>query len=197
MPKIWVATFNANKVKELQSIAGPEYEILSARDVEFYSAPEETGVTFLDNAKIKAKAFKPFAGDLDWVIGEDSGLEVEALNNLPGVHSARYAGASASDFQNNDKLLKMLNFKKTSNRKARYYCQIYAIGPREFECNGICEGAIALTAKGQGGFGYDPLFIANEYANEQKTMAEISLRDKNKVSHRKKAFREFLNKIEA
>lgn len=192
-----MATLNANKVKELQSIAEPDFEILSARDVDFYTAPEETGATFLENAKIKAKAFKPFAEDSDWVIGEDSGLEVEALGNLPGVHSARYAGPKASDLQNNDKLMKMINFKKTSNRKARYVCHIYAIGPKEFDCSGVCQGMIGLAPKGSGGFGYDPLFIADEFAEQNKTMAELSLREKNTVSHRKKAFKAFLEHIKS
>lgn len=197
MPKIWVATLNSNKVKEIQHIVGSEYEILSAREIDFYAPPEETGATFLENAKIKAKAFRPFADESDWVVGEDSGLEVEALDNLPGVHSARYAGLKASDLQNNDKLLKMLNFKKTSNRNAKYVCQLYALGPEEFECHGFCLGTISLIPKGKGGFGYDPLFIPDEFKEEGKTMAELSLKEKNKISHRKKAFLTFLDKIQS
>ena len=133
MFKLWVASFNSHKIKEIKSLLpkGLECEILSARDLKFYSAPEETGKTFLENATIKAKSMRPLVPKTDWLIAEDSGLEVEALDGLPGIHSARYAGPKASDLMNNYKLLKMLDFKGQSSRNARYFCQLVALGPKD------------------------------------------------------------------
>ncbi len=170
--------------------------LFSAKDLSFYSAPQEDGTSFLENAWIKAKAMKPLTPPTDWLIAEDSGIEVEALDGLPGIHSARYAGNSSSDMMNNDKLLKMLNFKSNGSRKARYFCQIVALGPKgqSFEASGECTGSIANGFSGSGGFGYDPIFIPNGF---ECSMAEISLKEKNKISHRKKAFTKFLSQLDS
>ena len=199
MPNIWVATFNNHKIKELKSLVPKEMtdiSLYSAKDLSFYSAPKEDGVSFLENAWIKAKAMKPLTPKADWLIAEDSGIEVEALGGLPGIHSARYAGKSSSDMMNNDKLLKMLNFKSEGSRKARYFCQIVALGPegQKLEASGECLGTIANKLSGSGGFGYDPLFVPDGF---ECTMAEISLKEKNKISHRKKAFTKFLSQLDS
>ena len=194
MLKLWIASFNDHKIKEIKSLLPKdlECEIFSARDLNFYSAPEETGKTFLENATLKAKAMRPLVPETDWLLAEDSGLEVEALDGRPGIHSARYAGPKASDMMNNDKLLKMLNFKGEASRSARYFCQIFAIGPNEetVECSGHCLGMIAKKPSGSDGFGYDPLFVPEGF---EITMAELTLKEKNQISHRKKAFTKFLS----
>ncbi len=196
LPNLWIATFNDGKLKEFKSLfRDTDFEIKSPREFEFYKSPEETGDTFLENATIKAKSFRPLVPENDWVLSEDSGLEVTALNNLPGVHSARYAGPKALDRQNNDKLLKMLAFKKTADRSARYFCQMVALGPGgiKLEVSGECKGKIAnIPSNAKGGFGYDPLFIPEGF---DKTMAELTPREKNKISHRGKAARELLSKL--
>ena len=194
MLKLWIASFNDHKIKELKSLLPKDLEckLFSARDLDFYSAPEETGKTFLENATIKAKSMRPLIPKTDWLLAEDSGLEVEALDDLPGIYSARYAGKRASDLMNNDKLLKMLNFKGQTSRKARYFCQIVTIDPNgEFlEFSGDCCGTIAHKPSGSNGFGYDPLFIPEGF---KVSMAELSPKEKNNISHRQKAFTKFLS----
>ncbi len=196
MPNLWIASFNKGKLKEFESLfRNTDFNIKSAKEIEFYKSPKETGQTFLENATLKANSFRPFANDADWVVAEDSGIQVTALNNLPGVHSARYAGPTAIDRQNNDKLYKMLAFKKTADRSARYFCQIVALGPNgeKIEIAGECKGEIALLpSNAKGGFGYDPLFIPEGMT---KTMAELTPREKNAISHRGKATRELLEKL--
>ena len=195
MLNLWIASFNDHKIKEIKSLLPKELEceLYSARDLDFYSAPEETGKTFLENATLKAKSMRPLVPESHWLLAEDSGLEVEALNGLPGIYSARYAGEKASDLMNNDKLLKMLNFKGDASRKARYVCQIVAIGPNGevVESFGDCPGEIAKKPSGSGGFGYDPLFVPKGF---EVAMAELPLKEKNKISHRQKAFTNFLSK---
>ncbi len=196
MPNLWIASFNQNKLKDFQSLfKNTNFTIKSAKEIEFYKAPKETGSTFLENALLKAKSFRPFITGPDWVIAEDSGIQVTALNNLPGVHSARYAGPTAIDRQNNDKLYKMLNFKKTLDRSARYVCQIIALGPNDqkFEIIGECKGSIApIPSNAKGGFGYDSLFIPQ---GMNKTMAELTPYEKNAISHRGNAVRQLLKKL--
>ncbi len=193
---IWLATLNKNKVKEFRDLfKSTDYTIRAASELDFYKAPKEDGDSFVANALIKAKSLKAAISNKDcWVVGEDSGLEVEGLNGLPGIHSARYAGENALDIQNNDKLVKMLGLRSPQNRKARYWCQIVAIGPnnQELEIGAPCNGLIGVTPKGSGGFGYDPLFIPEGF---EKTMAELLPAEKHEISHRGKAAREFLNKL--
>lgn len=196
MPNLWIASFNDGKLKEFKSLfKDSEFTVKSAREIEFYRPPEETGKTFLENATLKAKSFRPLVDETDWVVAEDSGIEVTALNNLPGIHSARYAGPKALPAQNNDKILKMLNFKQTTDRTARYFCQIVALGPegKRIEISADCKGSITLIpSNAKGGFGYDPLFIPE---GMEKTMAELTPREKNAISHRGKATRELLKKL--
>jgi len=195
LPSIWIASFNKGKLKEFSKLfEETPFEVKSANEFKFYNPPAETGQTFLANATIKAESFKPLIGPEDWVIGEDSGIVVDALNGLPGVHSARYAGPNSSDVQNYLKLLKMLGFKQTDNRKAHYHCQIVALGPNDarVEASGECHGNIATKAQGTGGFGYDPIFIPEGF---EKTAGELTPKEKRSVSHRAKACAEFLKKL--
>ena len=195
MPNLWIASFNKGKVREFAKLLEElPFNLKSAAELNFYKAPEESGKTFLDNATLKAEAFKPLVDKEDWVLAEDSGLLVDALGGLPGVHSARYAGPNASDLLNNDKLLKMLAFKQTNNRKAHYHCQIVALGPQgeRIEVSGDCHGEITLSPKGKGGFGYDPIFKPDGF---EKSAGELTPKEKRSVSHRAKACALFIEKL--
>lgn len=186
---IWVATTNQGKLSEYKTIlTGMGHVVHSPLELSVYSAPPETGKTFAENARIKAKTMKALRPG-QWVLGEDSGLEVDGLNGLPGIHSARYAGPKASDRENTAKLLKMMSLRSAQNRKARFVCCIVAYSPegKEHVIETYMDGAIAQKQSGTSGFGYDPIFIP---ADENKTLAELPPAFKNKNSHRAKALRQ-------
>lgn len=182
MNVIVLATKNKDKLKEFKSLF-PEYNFLSLQEF----APEEeiveNGSSFIENATIKAKtiALKYHVTAL----ADDSGLEVEALNGAPGIYSARYAVAH-NDQANNALLIQHL--KGVKNRKARYVCAIclYHSDGQSLTVLETCDGVILEEPRGHNGFGYDPYFYMEDY---QKTFAEMSLEEKNKVSHRSKALR--------
>ncbi len=181
-----LATTNKNKVKEFQEIVGDfPIEIKSVAD--FGPIPEciEDGETFDDNAYKKALHTAKILGLP--AIADDSGLEVEALNGAPGVYSARYAGESATDEDNCNKLLQEL--KGETNRKAAFKCVLSIAVPSgpALTYEGSCEGVILEEKRGESGFGYDPLFLFEPF---NKTFAECSSEEKNKVSHRGKALAE-------
>lgn len=187
--QLWIASSNKNKIREISNmLADLKIEVKSTVDLPVYSPPPETGTTFEQNAKIKAKSLKAMKPDA-WIIADDSGIECEGLNNLPGVHSARYAGENASDAENTAKLIKMIKI-RTANRKARMICCLAVISPdaQEYVFQGVLNGSIAQSQKGSGGFGYDPVFIPDGMT---KTMAELEPGEKNKISHRSVALREF------
>ncbi len=186
MNTFWLATFNSGKIREFEILFDPLlFKFKIARDVPNYSAPDETGTTFLENAKIKAESLYAVLNNSEPVIAEDSGLVVEGLNGFPGIFSARYAGDKASDAQNCDKVLKMVKIRTPLARKAKFVSCLYFKGP-DFEISTIGEvhGEISMGPKGASGFGYDPIFIPEGY---DKTMAELGLAIKNKISHRKLA----------
>ncbi len=195
--ELWVATTNKGKVTEFKSLLGDlGIEIKTLKDLPNYYSPEETGTTFAENAWIKAHALKALKPDA-FICAEDSGLEVTGLNNLPGVHSARYAGDKASDAMNNDKVLKMVNMRTPQNREAQFKCALAFIDPKGYEnlFEGTVEGAISKKLSGTEGFGYDCCFIPT---GKEQTFAELGLVYKNKVSHRSQAikkFREYLKSI--
>ena len=192
--KLWIATSNKGKLREFQSIAqNMKLEIYSPNEFKSYFYPDETGSTFEENARIKAKALKSFCAD-DWVLAEDSGLVVEGLNGMPGIHSARYAGDNASDAENVNKLIKMLSIRSPQNRNASFQCAMVALSPtnEEFIFNGEIKGQIAKHMSGSSGFGYDPIFIPE---GENKSFSDLGPAFKNKVSHRRKAFENFLEKV--
>lgn len=178
--KLILATHNPKKLKELKTLLNlPDVELVSAIDVP--EAPEiiEDGVTFQENAVKKAATLARITGE--WALADDSGLEVDALNGAPGVHSARYAGEPVKYSANNTKL--RLALRGETNRKARFRCVIALASPDgEARCvEGTCEGVITETQRGRKGFGYDPLFQPEGFS---KTFAEMDAADKNCISHR-------------
>lgn len=184
--KVLLASNNGHKIKEIKEILGDFFDVVSLRESGVESDPEETGATFEENARIKAVAGMKASGMP--CIADDSGLEVFALDGLPGVMSARYAGGHGDDSANNEKLLRELE--NASDRSARYVCVICMAFPNghEIVARGECRGTILKEARGEGGFGYDPLFFFPQFG---KTFAEITSEEKNEVSHRKAALREF------
>ena len=195
--KIVLASRNKHKISEWQATLGKYVEgveILSLDDVGIYGDIEENGSTFEENAKIKAQA----AAKSGYIsIGEDSGLSVNALGGAPGVYSARYAGEHGNDRENNALLLK--NLEDKTDRSAKFVCCIACILPDDSDkaefFRGETQGEIIGEYRGDGGFGYDPLFY---YPPLGKTFAELSGEEKNAVSHRGKAielFADYLKKL--
>lgn len=188
--KLVVASSNRGKLEELRALLPDGLTLLSLADAGLES-PEETGVTFEENALIKARSAATFG---EAAIADDSGLVVDALGGRPGVWSSRFAGDDASDDANNRKLLSELINVPEEQRTARFMSVVVLVMPdgTSFSASGSVEGTIGLTERGSGGFGYDPLLIVND-ANavefNGKTMAELSLVEKNRISHRARAYR--------
>lgn len=188
--QIVLATRNKKKFKELQEILGEEFKILTLDS--FPNSPQvvEDGKTFVENAIKKAEEI--FYYTKITTIADDSGLEVDALNGEPGVHSARFSGENATDEENNALLLKKLEGVPETERTARFRCCIAIVGEnvkKSFE--GSVEGTILLAPFGENGFGYDPLFFVKTHTS---TFAQLPPKLKNQISHRGKALRElFLN----
>jgi XTP/dITP diphosphohydrolase len=191
--RLVLATFNEGKVKELQiMLSSLPLEIVSLRSYSFLAPVEETGSTFEENAALKAEAYSQATGEM--VLADDSGLEVDYLGGRPGVYSARFAGEGATDEKNNALLLQMMEQAAPAEREARFVCSIALAAPGEktYVFEGTCRGSIVTTPRGEGGFGYDPLFLSLE---EGKTFAEMDLEAKGRVSHRGRALqrvKEFL-----
>lgn len=179
--KIVFATHNAHKVSEVQAVLGSEYQLVTATEAGITEEIPETQPTIEGNALQKARYVYEHTG-LN-CFADDTGLEVEALNGAPGVYSARYAGEHVSYADNNVLLLKDLA--GCENRKARFRTVIALIvDGKEYLFEGRVEGAIATEPHGEGGFGYDPLFVPE---GSQLTFAEMSSEAKNKISHRGRA----------
>ncbi|MDC3423918.1 XTP/dITP diphosphatase [Aquibacillus sp. 3ASR75-11] len=186
MKKIMIATKNEGKVKEFKQLfLKYGVDVISLLDME-EDIPdvEETGTTFEQNAALKAETISAVLNIP--VIADDSGLEIRALEGRPGVYSARYAGTSKNDRANLDKVLTELTGVPDENRMARFVCVIAVAQPGKstFTKRGTCEGKIGLHPTGKHGFGYDPIFIPNEY---NRTMAQLSADEKNAISHRRNA----------
>lgn len=196
--EIWVSTGNKGKLSEFKILFDkeiPEFKVYSIADLPTFTPPPENGATFLDNARIKAKSLKAMKPGT-WIVADDSGLEVEGLGGLPGVHSARYAGPKAADSENTAKLLKMMQIRAVANRNAQFQCALVVYTPsgEELIFNGILKGQIAKAPSGQHGFGYDPVFVPE---GETKTLAEIGSGYKSKHSHRSKAAMQLIEKIKS
>jgi XTP/dITP diphosphohydrolase len=183
-----VATRNRHKTREIQHILGPEFRV---RDLGAHpEVPEirESGTSFEQNAKLKALAASRQLPAL--VIGDDSGLEVDALGGAPGVYSARYAGANATDTDKIDKLLRELARVRATEdgRRARFRCVVALArnGNLLGTFEGVVEGSISGEARGDSGFGYDPIFIPEGF---EQTFGELPAKVKNTISHRAKAIR--------
>jgi len=188
--KILLATQNQGKVRELQELLTDEdIEVLSLQDIPDWEEVEETGKTFAENAALKASAALHRTGLI--ALADDSGLEVDALDGWPGVYSARFSGEPKDDERNNDKLLHLLESIPDDQRIARFRCALVIATPdgKEYLTEGSVEGRILTQRRGKGGFGYDPLFFVSEFA---RTMAELNLAQKNKLSHRAQAFRKVI-----
>ena len=182
-----VATRNRGKIREVRdALKGLNLRICGLSDLPDVPEIEEDGDSFTENALKKARFYSEYFGKL--TLADDSGLEVDSLKGQPGVHSARYAGERASSQENNQKLLREMQGVPISKRGARFRCVIAVKPPggRVVIAEGSCEGRIGFKEKGRKGFGYDPLFIL---PRDRKTMAELSLEEKNRVSHRDKALR--------
>ncbi|HEX5650735.1 MAG TPA: RdgB/HAM1 family non-canonical purine NTP pyrophosphatase [Steroidobacteraceae bacterium] len=191
-----LATGNAGKLREMREILAPWHVAVRALAEFTAGAADETGLTFVENALLKARFASAVAGLP--AIADDSGLEVEALRGAPGIHSARYAGPGADDRANNDKLLHELANVPDPDRAARYRCAMvylrWAEDPAPIVVQAAWEGAIGRTPRGEGGFGYDPLFLVDEGA---RTAAELTALDKNRRSHRGQALRGLVTALAA
>lgn len=188
--KIILATNNLGKIRELQELLVDEdIKVLSLRDIPDWEDVEENGTTFAENAAIKAREAARKTGLI--ALADDSGLEVDALGGAPGIYSARYAGEPKNDKRNTEKVLSLLETIPQDKRTARFRCALVVVTPsgEEYLTEGVVEGQILTECRGTDGFGYDPVFYLPEY---RKTMAEISLSEKNKISHRAQAFRKVI-----
>ena len=182
-PIVVAATTNEGKLRELRRLlADTGVEVRSLADVPDAPAVVEDGATFAANARKKALACARHCGLP--ALADDSGLEVDALGGAPGVRSARYAGEDADDAANVAKLLAAMRDVAAPDRRARFRCAIVLALPTGATVLGSCEGRITCEPRGEGGFGYDPVFL---YEPEGKTFAELAPDTKNRVSHRARA----------
>jgi XTP/dITP diphosphohydrolase len=200
MPTILVASNNAHKLQELREIfdlaGGRNVRLVTPRELGLSLEPDETSDAYFGNARIKAEAFVALVNQkqvtgIDWVMSDDSGIEVDALDGRPGVHSAPYQKA-APNGDGCAALIAELKDVPTGKRTGRFVCVIVLASPRDgtlavFE--GVCPGTIAFARAGQGGFGYDPIFLINP----TQTIAELSSTDKHAISHRGLAARQALS----
>jgi XTP/dITP diphosphohydrolase len=189
--EIVIASSNLHKIREFREMLKPLafLDVLSLLNFPSYQAVPEDGKTFQDNAKRKAEHASCTLQK--WVLADDSGLVVPALNGLPGVNSRHYAGEDATDAENRVKLLNAMKSLSGIHRIAYYECCLALASPQGVKkcVSGTCEGIILMEERGRNGFGYDSLFVKNEY---DKTFAEIDEATKNRISHRSKAFEKLL-----
>ena len=194
--RLLVATRSQHKLRELRELLGvaAEVELVSPDDVGIDGEPDETGLTFETNARIKARYYATRSGLP--TLADDSGLEVDALGGAPGVYTRRYAGPDATDEDNNAKLLEALAGVPAERRGARYVCVLALALPGEWgprgglrilTRRGTCRGRIALAPRGSGGFGYDPIFEPVSEPPGGRTLGEWSAEAKNAISHRSRA----------
>ncbi|MDX2110053.1 MAG: RdgB/HAM1 family non-canonical purine NTP pyrophosphatase [Verrucomicrobiota bacterium] len=186
---ITVATGNSHKLEEFAAISrllALPITWQSAKTVGGMPPVDENGADFLANARIKAQALRELLPTPAWVLADDSGLEVDALGGAPGIYSARYAGPGASDVDNYQKLLAALRHVPPASRGARFVCWLALIDAQgnEVAHYGECRGRILETPSGQGGFGYDPLFVPDGYSETYSVLADTV---KHQISHRARA----------
>lgn len=183
--RIILASNNGGKIREFKKLLEPfGFEVVSMREAGYTDEIVEDGETFEENAHIKARAI--FEATRTPTIADDSGLEIDFLNGAPGVYSARYAGEGASDKDRCEKVLEEMHGVARPLRDARFVCSIYFIYAEddEYSVNGTVEGYIGDEMVGKNGFGYDPIFMLND----DESMATIDEDEKNRISHRAKAF---------
>ncbi len=194
MQQYLVATGNPHKTEAIRGIlAAYPITLTDLSEHDPIPEPEETGETFLDNAFLKSRYYAKMTGFN--AMADDSGLEVDALNGEPGVHSARYAGADSPHSEKMARILEALKDVPEEKRTARFRCVAAVTFPdgREYSAEGAMEGVIALAPQGEGGFGYDPIVYLPELGC---TVAELSADQKDEISHRGKAFRALMEKLE-
>lgn len=196
MQQVVLASNNAGKIREFNQLLNPfDLNVVPKKSLGIGSV-EETGLTFVENALIKARHASRLSGLP--ALADDSGLEVDALNGAPGIRSARYAGPEASDGDNNTALLKALAGIPADQRSARYHCVLvflrHAEDPVPLICHASWEGVILEAPRGEGGFGYDPLFWLPERGC---SAAELSAEEKNRLSHRGRAMQALLAAMQA
>lgn len=195
MKEAIIATHNPGKVKEFKEILEPKgYDVKSLAEIGFTEEIKETGHTFEENAILKAEAVAKAVNKM--VIADDSGLSIDNLGGRPGVYSARYAGEQKDDQANIDKVLSELKGIEKEQRTARFRCALAVSIPGEETktVEGHVEGYIAEEPRGEYGFGYDPIFIVKD---KDKTMAELTSDEKNKISHRADALKKLAKLLEA
>lgn len=187
--KATLVSGNAHKARELERLLPWEIGPIDADEL-----PEETGATFYENARAKARFGREVGTPDRWMIGEDSGIEVERLGGRPGIRSARYAGEGAADEENVARLLEELEGAEGAERRARYVSELVCIGPdgEEIRGTGMLEGRIATSPRGSAGFGYDPVFVPE---GEELTVAELGDEWKAGRSHRAAAVADLLEAV--
>lgn len=194
MKTIYLASGNAHKLYELQAAleqAGLAIKVKGPDTIGGMPEVEETGSTFESNALLKAHGLREVGPSEGWFLADDSGIEIDALNGRPGVISARYAGLDCNDEANNDKVLEEMKGLPESDRICRFQCVLALVGNGvEITFAGACEGKLLSERQGDGGFGYDPLFLPDE---SELTFAEISLDEKAKISHRARALTKLIS----
>lgn len=195
MQKIVLATGNKGKVAELSAMLAPfDLQVIPQTELQVSDAAE-TGLTFVENALIKARHAALITGLP--AIADDSGLAVQALGGAPGIYSARYAGESATDKLNYQKLLQALTDVPAQQRQAAFHCVLvylqHAEDPTPLICHGSWQGEIALTSSGDAGFGYDPVFYVPAL---QKTAAQLLPQEKQQFSHRGQALRQLVQQLQ-
>ncbi len=194
--RIIAATKNNGKIKEIKQILSG-YSVLSLLDIKFDDNIIENGNSFYENALIKAVSiydhYHNTMPDI-YILSDDSGLEIDALEGRPGIFSARYAGENSTQEKLIEKVLFELKNTPFEKRTARFVCSMVLLTPDRsvHKAEGFCEGIIDTVPKGNNGFGYDPIFLIKEFGCE-KTMAEITDEEKNKLSHRRMALNGILN----
>ncbi|WP_040286261.1 XTP/dITP diphosphatase [Sporosarcina koreensis] len=189
MKEVLIATNNKGKVKDFEVLFKPHgITVRSLQDLDEPIEVDETGTTFEENAILKAEETAKLLNI--WVISDDSGLEIDALNGEPGVYSARYAGEPKDDQANIDKALTNLEGVPEGSRQARFRCVLAIAGPgmETKTFSGSCEGNILFERRGEGGFGYDPIFYVPQ---ARKSMGEMTPTEKAEYSHRGEAMRKF------
>lgn len=185
MQKIIAATKNKNKIREFKEIL-PDFDIITQEEAGIDLDVEETGTTFRENALLKARAIFEKTGIS--ALADDSGLEVYALGGEPGVYSARYGGEGLDDKGRLELVLEKMKDVDDDLRGAQFVCSIvFVTKEKTYEAEGVCEGVITREARGENGFGYDPIFYVPEVG---KTNAEMTAEEKNTISHRGKALRQ-------
>lgn len=194
MKKLIVASNNEHKIMEIKQILSQfPFEVLSLKEASIDIDVEETGITFMENAYLKASEIFKLA-DGNMVLADDSGLSVESLDGAPGIFSARFAGEHGNSKANNEKLLSILKGESEEQRKAKFICAMVLIVNEDeiVKVQGEAEGVITAEFRGEEGFGYDPLFFVKEY---NKTFAQMSSEEKNAISHRGRALEKLKSEL--